>query len=242
MSIKAAMIDNREPAWVQALTFSGAMVAVTRLEHGDVLATTDDGALVAVERKTADDLLGSLKDGRLWTQLAGMRQQTAWAYLVVCGPLACSASGNVATQRGETGWSWASLQGALVKAQELGVIVVIAPDDKNFEPTVISLSARSHAQAEIIKPAKDGILLNEGEQILASLPGVGQERLSALLQYTSRPCWALSFLTHLGGGDKVDGIGKGTKQRIRQALRLADNEELSVIVTDTGMIAQEEPK
>jgi len=242
MSIKAAMIDSREPTWIQALTFGTNMVAVTTLEYGDVLATTDDGALVAIERKTADDLLGSLKDGRLWGQIAGMRRQTAWAYLVVCGPLACSPSGKVITQRGETGWTWVALQGALVKAQQMGVVVTVAADDASFESVVVNLSAHSHNEAEIIKPVKEGILLNDGEQVLASLPGVGQERLEALLAYTNRPCWALAFLTHMGKSGKVPGIGDGTKRRIRQALQLADNEELSVVVSNTGMIAQEETK
>lgn len=74
MTITAALVDQREPAWAQALKFGGAMVAPTMLEHGDLLATCDDGTLLAVERKTASDLLNSIRDDRLWAQLAGIKR------------------------------------------------------------------------------------------------------------------------------------------------------------------------
>ena len=106
MTIAAAFIDSREPKWIHGLTFGGAMTTVTALDHGDLLATTDDGTLIAVERKTVSDLLSSIKDGRLWPQLAGMREQTSWCYLVICGQMWPSSDGHVATERGVSGWPW----------------------------------------------------------------------------------------------------------------------------------------
>jgi len=242
MSLTSALIDSREPAWVQALTFGTAMAAVTKLEYGDLMATTDDKALLLIERKTANDLLGSIRDGRLWPQIAGMRKQTPWVYVVVTGELRCSESGYAITSRGETQWAWASVQGALLKAQELGAMVAFARDDDDFEATVLHISARSHNEQELIKPAKTGQTLTDGEQILVSLPGIGQERLEALLGYTSRPCWALTFLTCLNSDEKVAGIAEGTKQRIRAALQLEDTEELWVANVGENKPVEGQPK
>ena len=240
MSITAIFIDSREPAWVQQLTFGGAMTAVTALDHGDLLATCDDGALLAVERKTSDDLLGSLSDDRLWPQLAGIRAQTQWAYLVICGRLEPATSGNTLTERGETKWPWASVQGALLKAQELGVFVVHCASDQGYESTVLRLSARSHSSTVTITPAKTARLFSEGEQILLSLPGIGAEKLSAILDYCGNAAWALTFLTDDDSRERVPGIGPGIKRKIRTALGLRTEEELAVVVSETGHLAMQQ--
>ena len=226
MSIVAAMIDSREPAWVQRLTFGGAMCSVAALDYGDVLATTDDGAMVAVERKTASDLLGSLADGRLWPQLAGMRKLTPWCYLVVTGRLAPSANGYVTTDRGVSKWTWASVQGALIQAQELGAIVVQAAGHTDFEPTVLQLSGRDHAEAVRLRPLKEATVLSAGEKVLCALPGIGLERAQAIMDHCGRAAWALAFLTMLDSDEKVPGVGLGVKRKIRKALGLQDNETL----------------
>ena len=226
MTIVAAMIDSREPAWVQRLAFGKALTTVTKLDHGDLLATTDDGALIAVERKTVSDLLGSVRDGRIWPQLAGMRAQTPWCYLVVCGHMQPSADGNVVTDRGSNGWSWASIQGVLIKAQELGAVVVQVATDDDYEQTVMRLSSRSHDATIVIEPPRTPSVLSEAERILTALPGVGLEKVTALLDYAATPAWVLAFLCDLETDDKVPGIGPGTKKRIRKALGLKDNESL----------------
>lgn len=237
MSITAVLVDQREPSWVQGLMFGGAMKTVTMLDYGDLLATTDDGVMIAIERKTVSDLLGSIKDGRLWLQLAGLRAQTPWAYLVICGALSPSTNGRVLTDQGEVGWNWSSIQGALLKAQELGVFVVQCADDASFEETVMLLSGRSHEPTAIIPPVKEPVLMGTGEQILTSLPGIGGDKVARLLAYTGRPCWALNFLTDTDSRERVPGIGPQTKARIRTALGLRDNEELAVVCAENGTVA-----
>ena len=177
-------------------------------------------------------------DGRIWPQLVGLRAQTPWAYLVICGAMSASASGQVVTERGETGWNWASVQGAILKTQELGVFVTQCADDAAYEEAVVTLSGRSHEATAIIAPAKEATLLTPGEQILASLPGIGVDKVERLLAYTGRPCWALNFLTDTDTRERVPGIGPQTKARIRQALGLADDEELSVVLSETGALAE----
>lgn len=231
MTIIAAMIDSREPEWVKKLALGGAQTIVTTLEHGDILITTDDGALIAVERKTASDFLASLKDERLWGQLAGIRAQTPWAYLVITGTLAPSG-GMTMTEHGTNGWSWAAVQGALIKVQELGVFTVRCEGDTDFEAAVMRLASRERNTDIVIKPLRTPTLLSEAERILTSLPGIGLERVKDILAYTGRPCWALQFLTDPKCPGNVPGIGAQTKRHIREALGLRDGEELSVVIVD----------
>ena len=230
MSIVAVMIDQREPEWVRRLSFGAQMRSVTLLEHGDVLATTDDGVLLAVERKTADDLLNSVRSGRLWLQLAGIRQQTRWAYLVVTGVLLPVSNGKAITDRGETGWLWSSVQGVLLKAQELGCMVVHAASDADFEATVLALAGRDHGEECPIEPVRTPKFYTEPEALLATLPGIGLDRAQALLAYAGTAGWALNWLTDKESTDKVDGIGPRTRENIRAALGLRDDESLCVII------------
>ena len=240
MTVTAAMIDSREPLWVKALTFGGAMTAVTPLAHGDLLVTADDGALLAVERKTANDLLGSIRDGRLWPQLVGMREQTPWSYLVITGSLTCSADDKVQTDLGVTGWAWGSLQGALLKAQELGGMIVFARDDSEYESTIMRLAAHSHETEVVLQAVKRPSILSDGEKILAAMPGVGAERVMSILNHTRTPGWALALLTHVDEKEHIPGIGRATRKKVRAALGLRDDEELSVIIADTGQPAKRE--
>jgi ERCC4-type nuclease len=232
MSLVAVVIDSREPAWVQALTFGGAQTMVAPLDHGDLLATTDDGAFIAVERKTPEDLLGSLRDERLWQQLAGMVKQTRWSYLIVTGELTHGPNDKVLTGRGITGWSWAAVQGALVKAQELGVFVTFAAGDGDYEAAVMRLAARSRQQQVLLEPVKNAAILGEGEAILASLPGISGERIANILAYAGTAAWALQWLTDLNCPDAVPGVGGGIKRNVRRALGLKDGQELFVKIEE----------
>lgn len=223
------MIDQREPAWVQQLTFGCPSTLVTLLEWGDVWVTTDDGVLLAVERKTADDLLNSLKDGRLFEQLAGLRTISEYAYLVVCGSLTRGPDGLTLTERGMTGWNYQAVQSALLTAQELGVFVIHTADD-HFEATIAGLGQRNRGDIRQ-KPIKKYLLLDAGEQVLAALPGIGMDRVGALLQYAHSPAQALAYLTDLdlNKREHIPGIGPQTKANVRQALGVPVGWELAMI-------------
>ena len=81
MTLKAVILDSREPVWVQELNF-GVPKSITALPSGDAWLATEDTTLVC-ERKTLADLLASIRDGRLFTQAAAMVQQSVWSYEVV---------------------------------------------------------------------------------------------------------------------------------------------------------------
>ena len=81
MTLKAVVLDSREPQWVQELDY-GVSKSVAALPIGDAWLATEDTSLV-VERKTLSDLLASIRDNRLFTQAAAMVSQSVWSYEVV---------------------------------------------------------------------------------------------------------------------------------------------------------------
>ena len=226
--IQAAMIDSREPEWVQRLQFGAPHCVPTLLDTGDVWLSTNDGSLLIVERKTADDLVSSIRDGRLLNQAYAMRQRTPWAYLVITGALAPAPDGTVRTDR-PTRWQWSSLQGALLSVQEIGVMVAYAAQDKDYEETVIRLAQRKREAEKVIRPAIDTRVMSPQEAVLTALPGIGYERARALLEYfDGDAAIALCWLTQLATFNDVDGIGDGVKRGVRHALALPDNHELMI--------------
>lgn len=240
MAITAAIIDTREPEWVRRLTFGGAMIAGSALDAGDLLATCDDGALLAVERKTPGDLLNSIREDRLWSQLAGIKALSPWAYLLITGELRRGDDGNVWTDSRATGWSWASVQGALLQAQEMGIFVVYTAGDDDYEAAVMRLAARSHRAEMLVPPVREPRILSDAERVLCALPGIGIERVQPIVEYTTSLAWALTWLTELESEEKIPGIGLGTKRAIRKALGLKDDQELSVVYAESGQIAPKE--
>lgn len=226
--LTSVMIDSREPSWIQSLTFGGVPTIVTLLEEGDLLVACDDNRLLCIERKTPDDLLSSIQDGRLLNQASCLTKQTSWAYLLITGDLQRTHEGKVITARGVTGWNWASVQGALLTVQELGVFVIHAGSEQDFEHTVLSLSGRNRERVPLV-PARPAKFLSHGEQLLASLPGIGSERLQAVLSAYGTPAQALCYLSDTTINGHVPGIGSQTRRAIRQALKLHDGESLIVV-------------
>lgn len=239
MSITAAIIDQREPGWVRALTFGGAMTAVSLLDAGDLLVTCDDGTLLAIERKTPDDLLNSIRDDRLWSQLVGIKALSRWAYLLITGELRLGSDDKVWTDNRATGWSWAAVQGALLQAQEIGVFVVFAAGDNDYEPAVMRLAARSHRAEMLVPPAREPRIYSQAEQILTALPGIGPERVAPLIDYAGTAAWGLQYLSDLSTNGLVAGVGVGTKRAIRKALGLTDDQTLAIVGAD-GQLATKE--
>jgi ERCC4-type nuclease len=226
----SVIIDSREPPWVQGLTFGNAPTAVAPLEAGDFLLATSDNCLLNIERKTSDDLLNTLAhDDRLFVQCSQLARP--WAYLLITGPLYPDSAGHVVTAR-QTRWTWASLQGALLTVQELGVHVLHAPTDADLVPALVRLATRDRGTLALLPPRQPNIL-GPGEAALAALPGIGLERLNAVLAHTGTPAWGLMALTQ-PDGEHIPGIGPATKARIRRALGLDD--DLQIVVTPLGAV------
>ena len=159
-----------------------------------------------------------------------MREYSEWSYLMITGELQRGANGKVWCEQRQTGWNWDSVQGALLTIQELGVGVIHCGGDTDFEAAVLRLAARERGTVRIGPPRLSHIL-GHGEAMLAALPGVGFERVDALLSHCGTAAWSLVALTD---DTAVPGIGDGTKRRVRKALGLEDWAEFTIHVKEEG--------
>jgi len=226
--ITSAIIDSREPAHIQALTFGGVPTISLVLDAGDVLAATDDACQVLIERKTPSDLLGTLASKRLFPQMTRMLDVTPWSYLVITGILYRDRDGMVTVGgQGHTGWRYADVQGALLTVQEMGIGVLTCGSDDEFEQTVIRICNRERGTVRV-KPPREAYMLKDGEAALAALPGIGPERVQALVKELGSVATVLEWLTNLEDKRQVPGVASGIKQGVKAALGL-NGELLKVI-------------
>ena len=230
MTLSAVILDTREAPWVKALTFNGLPVTVSFLEVGDALCACDDGNLLCIERKSPDDFLGSLKDDRLFLQLANMKAEYRFSYLMITDSFGRGANNQVVTERGQTGWSWNALQGTLITIQEIGVLVTYSAGDTDYENAIIRLANRNRSSVLELGPAKLPRILSINETIICSLPGIGLERLHSVMDYCGTAAWAICALTD--DGTKIPNVPMSVKKRVRQALGLKPEEQLGVLVND----------
>lgn len=223
--IESIIIDSREPDWIQTMQLNGTPTAVMALDTGDALIATSDAQLLVIERKTPNDLLSSIKDDRLFAQCSKMESLSPWRYLVISGTLQRGPDGKCWPDGRPSGWDYNSIQGALLTVQELGVNVVYCSGDPDYGPCLERLAKRQRSEKVINKSQRLSRVLSAGESVLAELPGIGLERLDAVLGYCGTPAWALVWLTDLSNSsDRIPGINRGTKLKVRRALGLDDPE------------------
>ncbi len=230
MGLASVLVDSREPEWCQRLAFGGCPVCVAALDAGDILAATTDDCLLCIERKEANDLLNTLRDDRLFPQMTKIREASRWAYLVITGQLIPGPSGKTLVNGVESGFNWASVAGALLTVQELGVHVLHVASDYDYEAAIIRLGNRER-QTMRIYPAREAAFVSDEEAILSSLPGVGPEHAKKLLEYCGFAGAAFAYLTETDqtGREHIPGIGEQTRRRIRRALGLDDGLQLALI-------------
>lgn len=232
MSIKAVIVDSREPKWVQELKFDGAMKVIAALEYGDAWITTDDGDLICIERKAPDDLLASIGDERLFCQAQGMRKQSPWSYVVVTGALTPTVTGLTMADGRSTGWRFDSVWGALLTVQEMGVRVVFCAQDADYEGTVKRLCGRRRGGEYVIQPVIDAREISDAERFLTSLPGIGLTKAKTLLEeFDGHACDALAWLTwHRWNTDhSIAGINTGIRRAVRTAIGMSDGMVFDIV-------------
>lgn len=232
MSITACILDSREPQHIQKFSMGGVPVSVAALPCSDAMMACDDGSIVLVERKSLSDLLGSIKDGRVFVQVSDMSTMTRWVYLVVTDPITYGPHGTVITSHGETGWSFNSIWGALTTLQELGAFVVFCAGEQDYEACLLRIASRSRDLEQTVEPAKTPYLLSIQEQIMASLPGIGPDRARELITQFGSPANALMGLTDPSWD--IPGIKGGIKAKVRNALKLAEGQQLIVTSDQSG--------
>lgn len=238
--ITALMLDSREPEWVRNLKFGGIPTMVTLLETGDMQAVTDDNCTLIIERKTLSDFLNTLREDRLFPQLARMTeiknaQQavgetcTQYCYIVITDPITANNEGKVIADRGVTGWSFASVMGTILSIQEMGVFVVFANGDLDYENTVIRIGKRDrkpHTNIVAPRPAK---MLGPKIDFLTGIPGIGVEHAQSILEWSdNNVAHALIGLVDM---NVRAPIPLSVRKRLRtQLLSMADNESLELVL------------
>ena len=219
--ITSAIIDTREPKdTIQKMTFGGVPTLAMSLDAGDVMCTCDDGATILIERKTPGDFLSTLAACRLFPQVARMVATTPWSYILITGIFYRKRGGKVAVDGRLTDWEYNAIEGAKLTCQEMGCGVIHCADN-DFEQAVIRLCNRDRS-AKRVQPARETALLSEGEQAIAALPGIGYERVEALIKKLGSPARVLEWITDLGDATKVPGVADGTKRKVINALDLGE--------------------
>ena len=226
--LQAIMIDSREPEHIQQAKFGAVPTVVTALESGDLWASCDDGNLLVIERKTAGDLLSSIGDNRLLLQAQKMRERSSWCYVVVTGVLAPSHDGKTIVNGKLTGWTWASVQGALLSVQELGVQIVYCAHDNDY-PQAVQMLANRRRLPQVLAPVNAARVMTPAERILTGAPSIGLDRAQTVLEnFHGNAAQALCWLTWMNTVTEIDGIADGIKTSVRRALGLAEGEELTI--------------
>lgn len=239
--ITALMIDSREPDNIKNMKFPNIPTTVTMLDTGDILAVTDDGHTLIIERKTPDDFLNTLKDERLFPQLARMTEArnaqqaaglpvTTWPYLVITDMFGVDhKTGKVITSRGVTGWSFAAVMGTILSIQEIGVFVIFAAGDADYQDCIIRLGKRNRTNEMKLLPPRPANIFGPKAAFLASLPGIGIDRVQAILEWSDdNIAHALSGLTDLDIKGPA-GVGRQTRLKIKEVLGLEENQSLEVL-------------
>jgi ERCC4-type nuclease len=239
MSVTAIVVDSREPKYIQDMNFGGVPTTIMMLDSGDLQAVCDDGCILTIERKTPDDLLNTLRDERLFPQLAHLVQPrldeqanslsiTSWPYLMITGELRRGPNGKVITQdRGLTGWDWDAVQGALLTAQEMGVMIILC-GETDYEQAILRLGKRSRGELRLLPPRVPNILGPQAA-LLTTLPGIGIESTMRILEWAGGHLGhALSGLTDLSIENAP--VGMATRRKIRGVFGLRTAEQFETIL------------
>jgi ERCC4-type nuclease len=219
----AYLIDQREPEHIKAMTLEPKSVVL--LECGDVQIACDDGAIVIVERKTPDDFLNSIADGRIFNQVRGMLKVSQWSYVVICGQFRYDKDGAVITDARQTGWNYASVMGAALSIQEVGAFVTFCRDDADFEKEITRLATRSRDTLHVAPRKIEE--LGFTNQLLCTLPGIGTERASKLLEWCGGSgAQALAAITQ--PATNIPGIPSSVIHNARFVLGLDHDQILAI--------------
>lgn len=241
--ITAVIIAKNEPPNIKALSFGGVPKAFDDNPKAvDVVAVTDDGYTLAIERKTPEDFLSTLgsKDPshQLLIQLARMAQPrydqenkgerlTYLPYLVITESFVVNHNGMVVTDRGTTGWEFRRITGTLLSIQEMGIFVVFADSNKDFEDCVLRIGRRSRNEVmDLLAPRPANILGDKAILIQSLAKGIGIETTQKILDWSGhKPIHALMGITDLSISAP---LRTSLRLEIRETLGLEDNQNVGL--------------
>ena len=231
----AILVDVHPSPVIRSLQFRdpGAPVPVpTPLGDPNTLVViAADGAHLALRYMPTGELLHLLRLERLLPEVLHLHERSSWAYLLLDGTLVPSPGGKTVSSGALTGFAWSAVQGALLSIQELGVGLITLQDTAHLPDAITLLAGRDRTTMRLRAP-RDGLFLTPAEDLLHALPGIGEERCQALLQYAGSAAWALDLLTD--PQSTIPGIGDRLKAEARRALGLAEGCRLAVAALGQG--------
>lgn len=205
--------------------------ALTLPESISALVKTSDDKMLAFWCITAHDLL-RLINGKavgggsiLFSHALNLKRKSEWAYLLIQGKLERDNGGATVKNGKPTKQSWASVQGALRRLQELGI--TYEQDTIDFAPWIERIGKSSRDDKKIM-PVIDALFPDPGEAMLLCLPGMTERHLIEVYRAmaTGNVAYnyarALAYLTH------VPLFGEAFRLAIRNALDMEENELLRV--------------
>ena len=245
--ITALMIDSREPAWVKDIPFGDLPKIVTLLDTADIQAVTDDGHTILIERKTPEDFLNTLREDRLFPQLARMTEIrnvqvvngepiTYWPYLVITDLFGASHDGKIITDRGVTGWSFASVMGTILSIQEMGILVTFCNGQIDYQDCVLRIGRRSRDPFTKIASPRPAKVLGPKFDFLAGIRGIETEYAQKILEWSSdNLAHAITGLVDLSIRAPVPF---SVRKNFRALLGLEENESFEVIAKEISANGQ----
>jgi len=208
-------------------------VPIDALGRADLAVTCQDGAMLGIVYLDLVGLFHALRTNELMSRLVSARQRWPWTYLVLGAVLSPSADGRHARNaRGEgSGWAWDAVQGALLSAQEIGVGVIQIPHVDLLAAQLERLAKRDRSPVRV-RPPRDSLFYEPGQDLLMALPGIGEARADALIERCGTAAVALQALTD--DGMDMPGVGPGLRADARQALGLTPGQSLGVIAASAA--------
>lgn len=209
--IKSIIIDQREPPHIQGLAFPNVPVMKMTLETGDLWVKCEDGNTLIIERKEPTDLMASIADNRLFNQAAKMKQVSNWCYVIVTGKI---DDANFIDDTGRK-WTYASIWGALLSVQEMGVMIIFCDGEDDFGPCIERLAKRNRGDIKV-KPVRNAYVFGGQEAVLASLPGIGVKKAVDYLKlFDGKLGESIMMLCHPESAKAIPGWGEKSAQNLK---------------------------
>ena len=206
------IVDSREaataPKIVKGLKEQGARIQIRPLQKGDYVISDQ----CAFERKTVRDLVYTLTHRHLFEQLFTLKEAYEKPFILIEGYLPIIYK--------FTRIKPASIWGALFALAKQQILLI---HTTNYKETTDFLytAARQEQLVEQRKPAihpvkKHETLADAQIFFIASLPNIGRERATSLLQTYQTPLNAL--LNVENWAKAVHGLGPKTTRKVKQVL------------------------
>jgi hypothetical protein len=193
-----------------------------------------DGALLSILVLEANEVLNRIPRDQLFAQVADLKAQSPWAYLVIIGGLEPANDGYTHADGQYRKFHWNATQGALLSIQELGVSILHIDHEQELGPLLERLGKRDRTTKRAL--AQRGIEpMSVAEDILLSLPGIGEKQAHRVLaDCGGNAIWSLIALANLDC--MIPGIGDGTRRKVREALGLLPDQNITLIQPDDRIV------